>query len=94
MKSPGSIQNIHSELAAPHIPKGRLWENPRLTDWRAGSAGVPTKEPQPVPSKAGDTSVFPAILYTVYQALTAIGDQIETISMFQFGTLRKKKLHS
>ena len=64
------------KVVAPRITKGPPRENPPQEYLR--------KEPQPVPPKAGETSVFTAMLYIVYQALTGISDQIETISVFQF----------
>ena len=39
------------------------------------------EEPQPVPPKAGDTSVFTAMLYTEYQPLTGISDLRVTIPL-------------
>ena len=57
---------------------------PEGTPLGESSAGVPPEEPQPVPPKAGDTWIFSTMLYTEYQALTGISDQIKTISVSQF----------
>ena len=54
---------------------------PEETPLGESSAGIPPEEPQPVPPKAGDTSVFTAMLYTEYQPLTGISDLRVTIPL-------------
>ena len=74
---------------------GRGASHPEGTPFGESSVGheglhwrILFEEHQLVPQNAGDTWIFSTMLYTMYQALMGISNQIETISLSQFVPVR------
>ncbi len=63
-----SNKGLPKSLEAITYQRSGLWRLASRRDPLLGesSVGIPLEEPQPVPPKAGDTSVFTAVLYTDY----------------------------